>query len=243
MFQHYVFTATSYSERTRAAFDLVLQKGQKQQARDLFRKISEKNIHSVPTALHVKTMESDSVEDLRASDPFFEDMVFCETLDEFMQYLCSDLELTSSDIGQYILSYQDCTKLKLQKLVYLCYEKYLQQTKEKLFTDPVFAFAYGPVSRDLLIRTSDARKENLRWLFLPQYSAESSVIEDCRMSRSADGFQKMEIIHQVLDEYGSLSESELIRLTHRKGGPWHQAYDGSKWKLISDEVILNGPQI
>ena len=36
-------------------------------------------------------------------------------------------------------------KIKIEKLVYLCFVDYLCDTGKKLFTDSIYAFKYGPV--------------------------------------------------------------------------------------------------
>ena len=43
----------------------------------------------------------------------------------------------------------DITPMKLQKLTYLVYKKYYQDTKKPLFSEPFEVWKYGPVVRSL----------------------------------------------------------------------------------------------
>lgn len=52
-----------------------------------------------------------------------------------------------------------------------------------------------------------------------------------------NGIDKLKSVERSMDRYGGLSASKLVSLTHREGTPWHCSYDGTPFKVISDEII------
>lgn len=240
MYQHYIFTATSYTRHKRAAYDLVLTEEQLDQAQGIGAEIEQRNIHSIPTSLHVKEIDSPSIEALKKTDPYFKNVYFCSSVDEFMKYVEADLELNSVDVAKYILSLLDTSKLKLQKLVCLSYAAYLQKTGKSLFTDKIYTFQYGPVAKDLYDATKKFKDEYLRNLLISDFDDHTFVQMDCRFARAEDGFLKTQVIQEVLNKFGSMSAKELVDFTHRDGSPWSVAYDKTSWKEITDNLILSG---
>ncbi len=239
MYRHYIFTATSYTKHRRVAIEVVVGEcEQNQHAKEVHREIMGRNIHSVPVSLHVKDLASAETEDVKKSDPYFEKVYFCKSVDEFMEYVNADLQLSSIDIAAYILSRMDAGKLKLQKLVYLCYEAYLKQTGQQLFDDGIYAFQYGPVAEDFYYQTRDYKDEDLRDKLITDFDDHTPTVKDCRMARAEDGLTKMAVIKEVLQKYGDLSAHELVALTHQPGTAWETAYDGTTWKRIPDSLIL-----
>lgn len=239
MYFHYIFTATSYTRHKRAAYDLVLQKDQIYQAKSVRQEIKNRNIYSIPTSLHIKEIDSAKSEDLMKEDLYFEGIHFCKSLDEFMEFLQADLDLSSSDIGKYILSRIDGTKLKIQKLLYLCYRRYLKMKNQPLFTDKIYAFKYGPIAEDFYNLTKDYHDELMRDKIIPDFDSYTPIQQDCRIARAQDGVLKSQVILDVLDEYGEMSAAELVDLTHQPDSAWSCTYDRRPWREIPDSVILN----
>lgn len=239
MYFHYIFTATSYTRHKRAAYDLVLQKDQIYQAKSVRQEIKNRNIYSIPTSLHIKEIDSAKSEDLMKEDPYFEGIHFCKSLDEFMEFLQADLDLSSSDIGKYILSRIDGTKLKIQKLLYLCYRRYFKKKNQPLFTDKIYAFEYSPIAEDFYNLTKDYHDELMRDKIIPDFDSHTPIQQDCRIARAQDGLLKFQVILDVLDEYGEMSAAELVDLTHQPDSAWSCTYDGRPWREIPDSVILN----
>lgn len=238
VFTHYILTATSYSKHTRVAFDLAVSDEEKAPDLRLLEEVKARNTHGLPTSFHMKSIEDASIEKLIETDPYFEGVHFCKSVDEFIAYLESDLCTSSKDIGKYILSMVDCSKLKLQKLVYYCYAEYLKKTGRKLFKDPVYAFQYGPVSEDLYRATTSYDREMLRKAFLPDFDEKSHLVCECRMARTEDGKTKILVIQDVVDRYGDLSAEDLVNMTHRPGSPWSRSWKNQMWTPITDSTIL-----
>ncbi len=95
---------------------------------------------------------------------------------------------------------------KLQKLVYYSQAWHLVWAEEPLFTEPVEAWAGGPVVRTLY--------EHHRG----QYSVSSWPWGDARRLTP----EQQETVDVVVDAYGKLSGRQLSQLTHREA-PWRVA--------------------
>lgn len=238
MFTHFIVTATSYSQHKRVAFDKVISEDEIQPDLSFIEDIRKRNIDNIPTSFHMKSVEGSSITDLIELDPYFSDVHFCRTVDEFIKYLFSDLETTSIDIGKYILSNIDCDALKLQKLTYLCYADYLSKTGKKLFKDPIFAFKHGPVCKSLYEAAKGNKGAYLRYKLLPEFDEKSQTVEECRLMRCKDGFSKIASIKETLSKFKSMNKDQLIDLTHTPGSPWDLSYiKDVNWQPISDECI------
>ena len=104
------------------------------------------------------------------------------------------------------------TPMQLIKLVYLCHGWMLGLYGRPLIDEPVEAWQYGPVIRDLYEAVRDFRGAPVKDL-LPvppggtDYDAEERSVMD-----------------QVFDLYGRYSGIALSRLTHAPGTPWDETW-------------------
>ena len=116
------------------------------------------------------------------------------------------------------------TPLQLMKLTYMCNGWMLGIHGIAMFGDKIEAWKYGPVIPVLYHKTKE-------------YG--SSVINEMLPAPPGDKLdQRAEaIIQAVVENYGKLSGNALSTLTHRKGSPWFQVWDGSQHKTISENVI------
>lgn len=110
----------------------------------------------------------------------------------------------------------DITPMKLQKLTYLVYKKYYQDTDKTLFQDKFEVWKYGPVVRSIY----DAFKE-YRGNAIKQYYKEldGSVLivneEKSRLFKNA--------INAIWDKYKLYDGIPLSAMTHREGSAWYKA--------------------
>ncbi len=111
---------------------------------------------------------------------------------------------------------QECKKrgiavsnLKLQELLYYCEAWRLALHGESFFGDPIEAWVHGPVVADIFHLYKDSR-------WSPIGEAKTEAAED-------EG--ALNHIGEVIDAYGTLSASELERLTHSED-PWIDARQG-----------------
>ncbi|MFP7699433.1 Panacea domain-containing protein [Candidatus Phytoplasma pyri] len=138
-------------------------------------------------------------------------------------------EINIFDIAEYIIKRKQvkASNLKLNKLIYYCYAKYLVQTQgKKLISNPVQAWMYGPVFPDLY----HALKKNKNNL----------ITEIPNTSNIILNFQQMKIINYVICKYGDYDPFVLMDKTHNED-PWYDTFPAHKLysrRCISDEKIL-----
>lgn len=73
-----------------------------------------------------------------------------------------DRDLIGIDVSSYILSKVKCSHLKLEKLVYMCYADYLCKYNEKLFTDKILTYQYGPIVETVYNKYKNSGKKILK---------------------------------------------------------------------------------
>lgn len=86
-----------------------------------------------------------------------------------------------------------------------------------LISDPVERWTYGPVYRELyglLKRFGRKRVDEV-----PRGEIEIYYKQTNNKELEIDEDQK-ELVKEIYDAYGKLSGGHLIKLTHKKGGPW-----------------------
>ena len=60
-----------------------------------------------------------------------------------------------------------------------------------------------------------------------------------RIISSKDGIKELISIDKMLDKYGNLSASELVRLVHSKSSPWSKSVEGELYnKEITYDIII-----
>lgn len=146
-------------------------------------------------------------------------------------------------VANLILDFADEANLPvrhiaLQKLLYFAHESFLLQQRRPLVTGAFEAWPYGPVQP-------------------ATYHAFKAAGEDAIVFRaSAADLLTGELVHltppqcptvrlhimRILASYGAMSSSQLVRLSHRIGGPWHAAVSReggiANGARISDDLIL-----
>jgi uncharacterized phage-associated protein len=114
------------------------------------------------------------------------------------------------DVAAYILQQQgSMSTWKLQKLVYYSQAWHLAWDEEPIFSDPIQAWANGPVVRALY------NKHSGRFQVASWPDGDPSNLTD----------SERETIDLVLEGYGHLSGRELSHLTHAEL-PWQEAREG-----------------
>lgn len=114
------------------------------------------------------------------------------------------------DVAAYILrKHGAMSTWKLQKLVYYAQAWHLAWEEEPLFTDPIQAWANGPVVRRIYNKHSG------------RFTVASWPDGDARRLRR----DERETIDAVIGSYGKLSGRQLSALTHSEW-PWQEARRG-----------------
>lgn len=124
----------------------------------------------------------------------------------------------------------EITPMKLQKLIYILYKEYLQNTQERLFAERFETWQYGPVVRSVYEAFRKYRSNHITdYYFL-----------EGRNYRTID-MPKGSLIHRLFFEvwevYKYLDGIALSNLTHGKNTAWSRAVD-CKNPILKDSDIF-----
>jgi uncharacterized phage-associated protein len=126
------------------------------------------------------------------------------------------------DVAEYILSKQSTiTAMKLQKLVYYGQAWHLAWTGKVLFSQPIQAWANGPVVKDLFDKHRG------------KYAVSPGSLGGDPANLSA---KDTDLLDVVLQTYGPMSATQLSFLTHEEA-PWQQARGEATAGAHSEAVI------
>lgn len=100
----------------------------------------------------------------------------------------------------------DISPLKLQKLLFLSYEKMALDVNSPLFEGSFEVWRHGPVMKNV-------------YDYYKHYGSE--IIDEDIVGTMDLSNQNIELIKDILCEYGDISAWRLVDLTHRRDGIWH----------------------
>jgi len=135
------------------------------------------------------------------------------------------------------------TQMQLQKLVYLAHGWNLVVNECRLVSDPIEAWTYGPVFRDLYDHTKFFGKEPIGRLITPDDSEAVRVFSKFLRNRQPPyqanvTDREKQVIQHVWNRYGALDAIRLSQLTHQRGTPWFDTFtQKGRDSVISDEII------
>lgn len=136
------------------------------------------------------------------------------------------------------------TQMQLQKLAYLANGWNWAVNGESLISEPVEAWDYGPVYRDLYDHTKFFGKQPLTRSVTPDDSEAARVFglrgEGVPLPpyRAPLSEREKAVISHVWRRYGRMSGAQLSALTHQRGTPWFETYTtAGKSKPIDQELI------
>lgn len=240
MITHFIFMSSSYTLGKRIALDFIVDDDKIQdKLKEYLDKITAECGKDVSISTHMIQAEDTTWEAVCKADHFFKGVEVIGSLDKFIKLIKQDRKLEGIDIAKYILSKTKCTQLKLQKLVYLCFADYLCDTGKELFTDPIYAFRYGPVVDTVYEKY---KKYGYKPIEDEKEDIDTTVSEMPAKSRilfAEDGTEKIISIDTTLKRYGHLTAGQLVDLTHRANAPWTMTPKGT-WIFYSEikpEVI------
>lgn len=178
---------------------------------------------------HLIASDSNQIECIKEKDDFFKNILFVKDREAFIDLAKNNGEkLEASDIANYILSLKPMTHLKLQKILYMVYEKFYMTTNELLYTNKIRAFDHGPVTIDVFKKYYKNRavlfnEDDDDSLIQVQDNAISPTV--AKVMLSENGLQVMDIIKNVVQEYSEISAWDAVQITHRAGTAWDIAYN------------------
>ena len=116
------------------------------------------------------------------------------------------------------------TIMSILKLTYIAHGIHLEERGAPLISNEIQAWRHGPVIVDVY---QASRKQGMK---ISEFLPGKLEIEDISV---------VQLLEKVWNEYGGLSSSQLSKLTHVSGGPWHLAVKIGGWYApIPAELIL-----
>ena len=184
-----------------------------------------------------------------AYDRFFEDVSPVTDLGTFKKLITADEQVTALDIANLITSKVEITHLKLQKLLFFFYREFKRQHNKLPFKEDFLAWDYGPVIREVYdkYRTNGRGLISESGLELKEDDTQIIYKEDpfklsvySRFMKTPNFGDILVSLESTLKEYGDLSASDLVELTHQDGSPWSQVYrNGFGKNQIIDQSIIH----
>lgn len=119
----------------------------------------------------------------------------------------------------------DCiTNLRVNKLLYFAQGYSLARRNKPLFDEDMQAWQYGPVVPDVYYAFRPCGRER---------------ISDVSGNYSSDIFSsdELELLIDIVREYGKYSTSALINFAHRKGTPWESVFDKTSNNIIPKDLL------
>ncbi len=127
----------------------------------------------------------------------------------------------------------DITPMKLQKLTYLVYKKFYQDTGLTLFQDKFEVWKYGPVVRSIY----DAFKE-YRGNAIKHYHREADGAILIVDENTSSSFKKA--LEAIWEKYKLYDGIPLSLMTHRKGTAWYKAAKREDTYLSDSDIKAEG---
>ncbi|WP_430488927.1 Panacea domain-containing protein [Rossellomorea marisflavi] len=175
-------------------------------------------------------------------DRFFSDVAPIDDIEIFKDFISKDLCVSALDVANLITAKLKCTHLKLQKLLYLFYCKYVEEFKDKPFNEKFYAWQYGPVIKEVYDKYKGYGRQILdheddHYMIDKEKPFILSV--SSRFSKTPVHHQIVEVLGDVINEFGHLDAYELVDITHVEHGPWDRTYKGGlgRDKVIASEII------
>jgi len=147
-----------------------------------------------------------------------------KTLWNEMVYMVSPIYAANNFILKAMDQGIKLTPLKLQKLLYILYARYLYKTGEALFADRFSAWEYGPVLPEIYYIFKRDGSSPIT-VPKPDYNGEILVVTE-------EG-EFGECFNDVWRNFANKSASELVSKTHEPGAAWAQA-------VVNEDYHLGG---
>lgn len=110
----------------------------------------------------------------------------------------------------------DITPMKLQKLTYLVYKKYYQDTDRILFSENFEVWKYGPVIRSIYDEFKDYKGNAIK-TYCEEADGSILIVNE----KTSSSFKK--VLDTIWEKYKSYDGIPLSAMTHREGSAWYKA--------------------
>ncbi|MEY8585164.1 type II toxin-antitoxin system antitoxin SocA domain-containing protein [Lactobacillus sp. AN1001] len=125
------------------------------------------------------------------------------------------------------LNIEPVTQMKVIKLLYMAYGRYLAKTRNKLFSSPIIHMQYGPVVTEV--------HDKFKCLTVLDHDKPSKEAMDDYTTVSQDN-EISELLDNVNQCYINYNAARLSKLTHQPGSPWNMTPDRM---IIKDQLIFD----
>jgi len=142
--------------------------------------------------------------------------------------------ITNSILKRAFEDEQEISPMKLQKLLYFVYKRYLQETGLSLFEEDFEVWQYGPVVPSVYHKFSSYGSGNIN-----DYIYSSSDKKDGIFQTISNKSQKFhEALNYVWDRYGGYEAIRLSELTHETDTAWDKALNAKHRYLFDSDIKL-----
>ncbi|WP_150887916.1 Panacea domain-containing protein [Staphylococcus auricularis] len=188
---------------------------------------------------HIISTSYQSISSIEDKDSFFRDIDYYEDFEEFLEVAKTTQSLCAMDVARYILMLQPTTPLKLQKLLYIVYERYLLQFQTPLFNEAFLASNYGPI----IIEDYDASQKENQLLSVEDDQSIFSMSDKAtlpikyKISRLKNSVYLRELVQSVIAEYKDYSAEDMLNIIQSNDTAWSRAHDYAQNETMSTELI------
>lgn len=119
------------------------------------------------------------------------------------------------------------TQMKVIKLLYFAYGRYLVATHNKLFSSPIIRMQYGPV-------VTEVHKVFNGQAVLDYDKPDKEAMND--FNTVSQDTEIVKLLSEVNDDYIDYNAARLSKQTHQKGSPWDITKPG---EVIKDQLIFD----
>lgn len=189
---------------------------------------------------HLVTTTEATLSSLKEKDDFFENVEYYSDFNEFLTLAKSPRVLKAMDIARYILLLKPASPLKLQKLLYICYERFYKKTGTFMFGEKFLAYDYGPVVEDVYNQYRGKREilsiNDAKTVYSISDEAVSPITY--RLSKVENGEEIKEVVKSTVSEYSDVSAWDMVDITHKEDTAWTHARNGGRNTEITEDIIL-----
>lgn len=251
MFQHIIITGWDFTKGVRVGFHISYKKEpaffQQESLVNIKKFIKDSRLD---ISVHKTETGSSSLDSVLMSDHYFVGIEFISNSIDFIERLSKTQQISALDVSEYIISsLENCSPLKLQKLLYLSYKDYLNKSKKMLFKEDLKAWEYGPVVQEVYAAYKHFGRQSIKLLEIYEAEEKTTDAKEVNIPKSLiaakfmavkDGIEMMASVDKVVDQFGSKTAEELVDITHKKGSPWDIVYSKSPgYGIIDSNTILN----
>ncbi|MCL2593653.1 MAG: DUF4065 domain-containing protein [Defluviitaleaceae bacterium] len=147
-------------------------------------------------------------------------------------YMLNALHVSNNLINRAMADNIHMSPMKLQKLVYFVYKRYLQETKKPLFSERFATWKYGPVQENVYNEFKEFGANDITRRYAEVNGNILIVKESNEKVKEAFNF--------VWNKYKNYNGTQLSILTHKDGTAWKYAYDNNKAYLEDEQILIEG---